>query len=323
MFFIVFLLIITGCTHPTGMVVEEQKLTENTNSKPLVFFCPRDNCTQILYSFLNEAQVSIHCALYDLDLPRIIDLLHDRSQAIDVKLITDSDNYENIENLGSVKQDNRSALMHNKFCIIDSKKVFTGSFNPTENGAYKNNNNMVIIESKYLAGNYESEFDEMWEGDFGRGEKVITPVFYLNGHRIENYFCPEDDCAYHVQQELRKANETIYFMAFSFTHDKIANEMVLKHYEGVDVRGVFEKTRISNYSKYHLLEYQGIDVKMDNNKYVMHHKVWIIDNRTVITGSFNPSASADERNDENIVIIEGPILAVEFLQEFKQAQITH
>ena len=49
---------------------------------------------------------------------------------------------------------------------------------------------------------------------------------------------------------------------------------------------------------------------------MMHHKFFIIDNRTVITGSFNPSKNADNRNDENIVIIEDAEIAAEFLDEF-------
>jgi phosphatidylserine/phosphatidylglycerophosphate/cardiolipin synthase-like enzyme len=50
----------------------------------------------------------------------------------------------------------------------------------------------------------------------------------------------------------------------------------------------------------------------------MHHKVFIIDEKIVITGSFNFSAGADESNDENVVIIEDPALAKAFMAEFQR-----
>jgi phosphatidylserine/phosphatidylglycerophosphate/cardiolipin synthase-like enzyme len=48
----------------------------------------------------------------------------------------------------------------------------------------------------------------------------------------------------------------------------------------------------------------------------MHHKVFIIDNNTIITGSFNPSKAANEKNDENILIINNKDIAKRFLEEF-------
>ena len=50
----------------------------------------------------------------------------------------------------------------------------------------------------------------------------------------------------------------------------------------------------------------------------MHHKVFIIDNRTVITGSFNPTKNGDTRNDENILIIHDEKIAGKYLEEFNE-----
>ena len=49
----------------------------------------------------------------------------------------------------------------------------------------------------------------------------------------------------------------------------------------------------------------------------MHHKVFIIDNKTVITGSFNPTEGADTRNDENILIMHDKNIAQSFIKEFE------
>jgi phosphatidylserine/phosphatidylglycerophosphate/cardiolipin synthase-like enzyme len=281
-----------------------------------VYFCPRDNCEQHLFELLDSATVSIHCAVYELNLPRIVSLLENKSrQGVDVRLVVDNEYYDEVENLSFARQDGKQGLMHNKFCVVDGKRVYTGSMNPTRNCAYRNDNNMVIVESRYLSQNYEGEFSELWAGMFGKGERVRFPEIVLNNMSVRNYFCPEDDCRGRVRAEIAKANLSIYFLAFSFTDDFLGQDLLLKKEGGVDVRGVFERTKISNYSEYQLLGYQGVDVRLDGNKYNMHHKLFIIDSRTVITGSYNPTANANFDNDENILVIEDEGIARRFLGE--------
>ena len=47
----------------------------------------------------------------------------------------------------------------------------------------------------------------------------------------------------------------------------------------------------------------------------MHHKFAVIDNKKVITGSFNWSPSAAHTNDETLLVIESPQLAAHFTRE--------
>jgi phosphatidylserine/phosphatidylglycerophosphate/cardiolipin synthase-like enzyme len=62
----------------------------------------------------------------------------------------------------------------------------------------------------------------------------------------------------------------------------------------------------------------GVDVLEDGNCYILHHKVIIIDERTVITGSYNFTNSAERDNDENLVIVDDPNLARAYLDEFER-----
>jgi phosphatidylserine/phosphatidylglycerophosphate/cardiolipin synthase-like enzyme len=211
--------------------------------------------------------------------------------------------------------------MHNKFCIIDGQIVTTGSMNPTVNGAYKNNNNLIVIDSPALAENYEAEFQEMWNGTFKKGEKVKNERFKLIGEdnniTLENYFCPDDKCAQKIIDIIAKAEKSIDFMTFSFTHEKIANKMLQRKLEGVKIRGVYEARQVTKYSTFKLLDYQEAEVYKDANKQNMHHKVFIIDEKIVITGSMNPSAGGDTRNDENVLIIYSEEVAKLYMDEFE------
>ena len=47
----------------------------------------------------------------------------------------------------------------------------------------------------------------------------------------------------------------------------------------------------------------------------LHHKFAVIDNRTVITGSFNWSPSAAHQNDETLLALDSPALAAHFTRE--------
>jgi phosphatidylserine/phosphatidylglycerophosphate/cardiolipin synthase-like enzyme len=62
----------------------------------------------------------------------------------------------------------------------------------------------------------------------------------------------------------------------------------------------------------------GVDLLEDGNPYILHHKVIILDDEIVITGSYNFSASAAEKNDENVLIIHSPEIAATYLDEYER-----
>jgi phosphatidylserine/phosphatidylglycerophosphate/cardiolipin synthase-like enzyme len=291
----------------TGKVVYE------TTDRIDVYFCPEEDCKGKIVEELNKAGESIHCAIYNVDEQEILDTIKNRD--VDKKLVTDKANKKDT-GIRTVRNYNTNQLMHNKFCVIDNRTIITGSYNPTKKEA-NNSNNILIINSNYLAENYEQEFEELWNKEFGTGRKTKNNIVYLNNRRIENYFCPEDDCNKKVIKELENANSSIKFMIFSFTDYEVADELIKKHSQGIKVEGLLEETQDSNYSKYETLKEAGINVRWYEKKYKLHDKVFIIDGSIIITGSYNPTANADRYNDENIIIIEDKNIAEKYLERFK------
>jgi len=278
---------------------------------PEVYFCP-NNCLTPLVRLINSANDSIDCAFYTLDSKEIIDAL--KNQKSKLRLILDKHS-EELKDFDAIKNYGTRQLMHDKFCVIDNKIVITGSFNPTERSK-KDYNDVVIIHSNYLAENYEDEFNELFDGQFGSGSKVKYPLIYLNGKKLENYFCPEDSCSEHVMDVLNSADRGIYFMTFVFTHPGIADTLIKK--KGIDIKGILERSMKNKWSQYERLKKSGINIKLDGSKHFMHEKVFIVDNKTVITGSFNPTRSADLRNDENLLIIHDEAVAKQYLGQFER-----
>ena len=199
--------------------------------------------------------------------------------------------------------------MHHKFLVIDNRFVWTGSYNTTYNGAFRNDNNVIWIDSVPLAENFTKEFQTIYSS---RGEKKLPQksiphpqVTLRDGTQIVSYFSPGSETIPPLLREINSAQKSIYFMVFSFTHDKIGKAMRDQYENGIKVGGVFDENQISKYSEYHLMQEAGMDVKIDKTSGTMHHKVIIVDEETVITGSYNFSRNAEIRNSENLLIIKG------------------
>jgi phosphatidylserine/phosphatidylglycerophosphate/cardiolipin synthase-like enzyme len=244
-------------------------------------------------------------------------------------MVTDSDNLDEPE-IQDLKQagiqvlgDRREGLMHNKFVIIDRQDVWTGSMNFTLNSAYRNNDNLVHIRAPRLAQDYTVEFEEMFENDrFGLGSPANTPYpsLKVGGTDLEVYFSPDDGVQKQIVRLIQGAQESIIFLAYSFTADEIADALLARAQAGVEVAGVMEGEQVQSNrgGEYDRLHGAGLDVRLDSNPNQMHHKVMIIDSQIVITGSYNFSKSAETNNDENILVLHNPQIASLFLAEFNR-----
>ncbi len=283
---------------------------------------------------LGAAKVRVDAALYDLDAAPVADALIDAyKRGVQVRIVTEADNIDDSEierlqevGIRVVDDGDDDGLMHHKFIVIDERYVWTGSYNITYNGAYKNSNNVILIDSAQLAYNFTQEFRELFlAAQTGKPSDafVAYPKIKLSDEtEIFTYFSPADDTISPLLKEIRSAEQSIHFMAFSFTHDALGSAMRDRFKSGVDVRGVFEARQTDNpYSEYKSMKEAGLSVVLDKNRGAMHHKVIVIDGETVITGSYNFSKNAEKRNSENLLIIkQNREIAAAYLAEF--AKIT-
>ena len=316
------LLLISGCNEIFDKDTPNSNEVYETKTNIKVYFCPADNCEKVLQTYVNYAKSSVHCAFFDLDPGDLVTALAKKSHDSDVRVVIDDQNYDGqIKGVG-IKTAKSKQYMHNKFCIIDKGIVLTGSTNPTDNGLNSNNNNLIILSSKYLAENYEDEFNELWNGVYASGDNVKYNRISTNVGSIENYFCPED-CATgnfavnNIIRLIKKSEKSVKVAIFSFTDENLADELVKSDIKGINVTILVERTQrnVQN-SQYARLRDFGLDIRVDGNKQNMHHKFIVIDDNIVITGSPNFSWSGFNRNDENMLIIQDKSLASEYRNEF-------
>ncbi len=283
-----------------------------------------------LVADLGATQRTVDIAAYEFNDPLITRAVLDaHARGVRVRVVTDDNDglgdadttlHQLVDAGIPVVTDGRSALMHNKFMILDSTTVWTGTWNYTVNDTFRNNNNALVLRSQKAVADYQAEFDEMFvDHKFGPTSPANTPYqsFTQDGVPIQIYFAPEDKPVPAMTAALAGAGHKIRFMTFSFTIDSIGQVLIERAKAGVAVEGIFEttgsETRASELTP---LFCAGLAVRQDGNPYILHHKVFIIDDVTVITGSFNISANATDSNDENLVIITDPDLAAQYTAEF-------
>lgn len=284
---------------------------------------------EALHAAIERARLTIDIAIYDLNLYNIRDaLVEARNRGVDVRMVVESENFTPEEILVftsagiPVVGDDDPDAMHDKFVVIDRYEVWTGSVNYTLSDVYGNRNNLLMLRSTELAMNYEDEFEEMFsEGMFGAHSPANTPnhQITIDDAIIETYFSPEDRVETRLVDLVGDAEESICFLTFSLTSDALAEALLVAWDRGVEIRGVIDKAQSANAGgEFEQLTTNGIDIRLDGEDGSMHHKVLIIDGKIVVTGSYNFSANAEKRNDENLLVIHDAGLASKYMEEFWQ-----
>lgn len=286
---------------------------------------------EVLAAAIDQVTQTLDIAAYEFNSPALTAavLRAKTERSVTVRVVTDDDagigdedtTLDQLVAAGiPVVDDDRSALMHDKFMILDSATVWTGSLNYTINDTYRNNNNALALRSQSAVQDYQAEFNEMFvNGEFGITSPNTTPrpEFSQDGTPIGIYFAAEGDVIGVIEDTLQSAEHSIRFMTFSFTVDSIGSTIIQRAGAGVDVQGIFERTGSeTQFAELTPLFCAGLQVRQDGNPFVLHHKVFIIDGTTVLTGSFNVSDSATNSNDENLIRITDPDLAAQYLAEF-------
>ncbi|MEC8339529.1 MAG: phospholipase D-like domain-containing protein [Nanoarchaeota archaeon] len=323
---------------------EVLELIEEEQSKPIVvstlsriegnvervYFCPNESCDLVFLDFLEGAQSSITCALYELDNENISNLLIEKySSGVSLSLVIDDRYLEehsivDLEKsgVGVFSDKNRGTrynnYMHHKFCIVDDTELLLSSANPTQNGLYYNDNNLLLLESRELSQEFQKEFDQLVGGNFGynKVQKRSIKGIVDDIGTFDVFFCPQDLCEQEILDVLQKAESEILFANFVLTLDSIEDLLIEKDSLGVEVQGVIE-SRMYKSKGSRAEELDDIfNLTKDSNPKTMHNKYFIVDSRYVVTGSMNPSSSGVNYNDEFMVVIDSVEIAQEFREDY-------
>ena len=136
--------------------------------------------------------------------------------------------------------------------------------------------------------------------------------------KLDVCFTPPSGCSEKIIEEINNSKASIYVQAYGFTSKTIADSLIKAHLRGVKVQVILDRSNMSKkgYSKLMDLKEAGIDISLDIVPGIAHNKVMIIDEKKVITGSFNFTEAADKRNSENVIIIEDKEVVKQYLNNW-------
>ena len=130
-------------------------------------------------------------------------------------------------------------------------------------------------------------------------------------------FTPNKKCQLQIIGEINKANDSIFVQAYSFTDRDIAEALVRAAKRGIKVQVLLDKSnRNDKRSAKDLIIQNNLPLRFDSPAGIAHSKTIIIDNQIVISGSYNFSTAAYTRNTENLLILNSPGLAKEYIQNW-------
>jgi phosphatidylserine/phosphatidylglycerophosphate/cardiolipin synthase-like enzyme len=141
------------------------------------------------------------------------------------------------------------------------------------------------------------------------GEGVIKAVCFSRVEQCDNLLI----------NLISQARKSVYVAIYSFTRDGLARALIDAKNRGVEVKIIIEEENAYGQgSDYRMLKEAGVDIRLDGNPALMHHKFMVVDGEIIVTGSYNWSTAAEDRNDENFVVIKDRSVAERFIQEFNR-----
>jgi phosphatidylserine/phosphatidylglycerophosphate/cardiolipin synthase-like enzyme len=146
---------------------------------------------------------------------------------------------------------------------------------------------------------------------------TVIPVFAFNVDVANVCFSPNGGCTRAIVDQIDKAKSEILIQAYSFTSAPIAKALVNAHKRGIDVEIILDKSNKSaKYSAGDFTAHMGVATYIDSQHAIAHNKIMIIDKEIVITGSFNFTKAAEEKNAENVLIIKSKELTETYLKNW-------
>jgi phosphatidylserine/phosphatidylglycerophosphate/cardiolipin synthase-like enzyme len=159
----------------------------------------------------------------------------------------------------------------------------------------------------------------------GAAEPAARPAPAGHPARVEAWFTPGDDVARVITQRIAAARERVQVQAYLFTHRGIAAALARAARRGVvvEVIGDAKQHESGGLPVLGSLDRAGARVWLSADHAAFHNKVVLVDAGTaqavVITGSFNFTQAAQEKNAENVVVISGsPAVAARFARDFER-----
>ncbi|OWF50824.1 mitochondrial cardiolipin hydrolase-like [Mizuhopecten yessoensis] len=116
---------------------------------------------------------------------------------------------------------------------------------------------------------------------------------------------------------LSKSTKSMDVCVFVLTCTDLTDLLIQAHKRGVRVRVITDCEQVdATGSQVWRLRSEGVAVRTDESSFFMHHKFVVIDEKTLVNGSFNWTRQAITGNQENLLISDNSTLVKEYCKQF-------
>jgi len=128
--------------------------------------------------------------------------------------------------------------------------------------------------------------------------QVEQDLYYPKPRYLDAFFFPNEKNIQRLVGYLAKAQRSLKICVFNFTNNDLANAVLDRHNNKVEVRIITDDECMNNKgSDIQDLANAGIAVRTDNSQqFHMHNKFVIVDDTYLLTGSFNWTVQAGLSN---------------------------
>ncbi len=303
-------------------------------------------------AYINRSKYSIDFAIYNFSsngkdsIAKIAAAINNAySRGVQIRVVSDGSSSNNALKLinASIPRiasptTSSYGIMHNKFVVIDVNSpnaddatVITGSYNFTQTQTGLDYNNILIIQDTGVTRAYYREFNKMWgsttmvadtiASKFGPYKTTSSKHYFtVDGKLVQVHFSPKDTCGLYLKAVINSASKDLFFGIYAFTDNTVANSILNRKNAGVQVKGIMDNfskiytpyTILNNPLASNMVTYTGTGLY--HNKIIIADATNRLSDPQVATGSFNWSASAQNLNDENLVIIHDSVIANQYYQ---------
>ncbi len=139
--------------------------------------------------------------------------------------------------------------------------------------------------------------------------------------RHEAFFSPAGGITEAIVKHIGKARREILLQGFTINARPISEALVAAKSRGVHVEILIDSiNEKDSTSDLNFLVDSGLDPHIDDNHGVAHNKILLLDNKTLITGSFNFTRQSEEENAENILVVEG---VPHLIHSYRESYLIH
>ncbi|MCG2724655.1 MAG: phospholipase D-like domain-containing protein [Elusimicrobia bacterium] len=327
------------------------KADDRATELPLFAFSRTTNdISAFIEAAIDDTSQTIEVALYGITLPNVAQaLVRAMNRGVNVRVIINQKHVfvrrsEEIQclidsgvNIRTIRGLDFYGVMHNKIGIFDNRIMSTGSFNWVVSANVANTENIVFSADSKMIKGYSRCFEWMWTNSrsledgqdyenyppnyFGPAPADTRPSLEFNSIKFPSYsFSPRGSTQNHIIAAIKASKKKISATIFSFYSLPVAEALIEAAKRGVDVRMVIDKVQASQSSAIKYVWENGVKLRWTrgHNKGVMHHKYSVMDDKLLMTGSFNWSNNAQNNNFENMFYTTSDYYIRGFEQEFDE-----